>query len=103
MNCKNLKSVFFGALAIALALSAAPNGRYQSMSGTSMATPHVAGLLGLIYQVMPHITIDDAAKIITSASKDLGDSGNDPVFGAGRVDAYRSVQAAQSFRMRRGR
>ena len=83
-------------------LSAKPNGGYQTMSGTSMATPHAAGLLALVYQTMPTITIDDAAKIVSGSSKDLGSKGSDPDFGAGRIDALAAIHATKTFRARHG-
>lgn len=41
-------------------LSTAPGGRYVVYSGTSMATPHVVGLLGLLFAAEPTITMDEA-------------------------------------------
>lgn len=40
-------------------ISAAPGGGYQSMDGSSMATPHVAGLAALLMQANPAATIDE--------------------------------------------
>ncbi|MBS1965913.1 MAG: S8 family serine peptidase [Chloroflexi bacterium SZAS-1] len=39
-------------------ISAKPGGGYQSMDGTSMATPHVAGLAALLWQAKPEATVD---------------------------------------------
>ncbi|MFE9993735.1 S8 family peptidase [Streptomyces avermitilis] len=48
--------------------SAAPGGGYQSMSGTSMATPHVAGVLALLAQAAPNASAEDLkASLLSSA------------------------------------
>lgn len=59
---------------------------YAYMTGTSMATPHVAGLAGLLLSQNPAWSPDDLIQIITSTAKDLGQAGKDVEFGFGRVD-----------------
>lgn len=66
--------------------STAKGGGFTTMSGTSMATPHVAGLAVLIRSQNPTLTQAQVFKAIASSSVDLGAPGVDPIYGAGRID-----------------
>lgn len=70
---------------------------YTTKSGTSMAAPIVAGLVGLMKSIRPDLTPDEVEAILVSTAVDLGASGRDPLFGAGRINALRAVQAARDY------
>ncbi len=72
-------------------LSSMPGGGYGTMSGTSMATPHTSGLLSLIYQAVPGISIEQASALIVKGVKDLGPAGQDNDYGFGRIDAMSTL------------
>ena len=72
------------------------NGGYTTMSGTSMATPHLAGVAALILSANSNLSVAQMDSIIETTSLDLGSSGKDNTYGAGRVDAYQAVVAALS-------
>ena len=67
--------------------SAFKGNTYWSMSGTSMATPHVAGLAALIRSLHPEFTLAEIETAIKSTALDLGAAGRDNVFGYGRIQA----------------
>ena len=62
-------------------------GDYLSLSGTSMATPHVAGVAALLMQMMPTADNVKIRQEIQSRVVDLGVPGRDPEYGYGRIDA----------------
>ncbi len=67
---------------------------YCHVSGTSMATPHVAGLAALILSVNPDLTNEEVRQIIRTGAKDLGTVGKDPLYGYGLIDAGKSLSLA---------
>ena len=60
---------------------------YESYNGTSMATPHVAGVAGLIWGLLPTRTNVQVRQALTGSAKDLGTVGRDNNFGFGLVQA----------------
>ena len=63
------------------------------MSGTSMATPHVSGVVALLKGEQPSLTPDQVRSIIEGTARDGGAPGWDPSFGYGIVDAAAAVGA----------
>jgi len=72
-------------------LSSVPNGEYDTMSGTSMSTPHAAGTAALLLEADPGLTVDDLEAFMIGTAFDLGAPGPDNDYGAGRLDAYGAV------------
>ncbi|MCK5114962.1 MAG: S8 family peptidase [Candidatus Aegiribacteria sp.] len=77
-------------------LSTQWGGGYTTMDGTSMATPLVAGVVALILDANPGLTVAQIDSIIEVTALDLGAAGKENTYGAGRIDALAAVQAALS-------
>ena len=90
--------------------SAMPGGSYESMSGTSMSGPHVAGLVGLLWSANPALRgmVAETQELIQMTAVPLtGETGsncggdyeegpnND--WGHGTIDALAATSAAQLF------
>ena len=87
--------------------SSVPPAAYSPFSGTSMATPHVAGAVALLWSAVPSLTgrVPETEEILRSTAVRLtseevcgGISGSaipNPVFGWGRIDVAAAVAAAR--------
>jgi subtilisin family serine protease len=89
-------------------LSAMPGGGYATLDGTSMATPHVAGVVALMWSANPAL-IGDLARTrdilrtttqparptyLSSSTRNRCGNNDANITGAGLVDAFAAVQAA---------
>jgi len=72
--------------------SAKNRGGYVELSGTSMACPHVAGVIGLLHQAKPGLKVAKVREILESTAKDLGSNGKDNKYGAGRIDVVKAIE-----------
>lgn len=68
-------------------------GYSDGWSGTSMATPHVAGTMALMLDKDPSLTPAQLDMYLETTALDWGSSGKDNTFGAGRIDAAAAVTA----------
>ncbi|HDJ96816.1 MAG TPA: hypothetical protein ENG45_01955 [Candidatus Aenigmarchaeota archaeon] len=59
---------------------------FKSLSGTSMSTPHVSGVVALLLEAKPELKPDEVKEILKSTAVDLGYDENTQ--GAGKVDTY---------------
>lgn len=67
---------------------------YETLGGTSMASPHAAGVAALVVASRGgSVSPDTLYGVIRGSSDDLGAPGQDPVYGHGRVNARRAVGA----------
>ncbi|MEW5995025.1 MAG: S8 family serine peptidase, partial [Candidatus Zixiibacteriota bacterium] len=73
-----------------------PGSTYQFLSGTSMATPHVAGLVALLRQKNPNATVEQIKNAILTTAVDYGDPGKDNTFGWGVIDCMAALNALSS-------
>lgn len=58
---------------------------YSTFSGTSMAAPHVTGVLALYKERFPHFTNKRLRELISNTAEDLGATGRDQSFGYGLI------------------
>ncbi|PZE22684.1 S8 family peptidase [Paenibacillus xerothermodurans] len=71
-----------------------PNNQYAALSGTSMASPHVAALAGLIRSVNPSLSNEEVMDIMRNTAQDVGLQGRDHYFGYGLVDVEAALRSA---------
>jgi serine protease AprX len=68
---------------------------YTAFSGTSMATPHVAGIVALLLDANPKLTFKQIRSILTKTATDYGANGFDNSWGFGEVNAFKATIRAE--------
>ncbi len=71
---------------------------FKFYEGTSMATPHMAGVLALMRAVHPGLTPSNVDTLLAAGdiTNDAGTAGRDDEYGHGNIDALKAVIAAQT-------
>lgn len=73
---------------------------YMWLSGTSMAAPHVSGVLALLLSADPSLTPEELRLAIRLGARDLGHPGQDVRFGGGLVQPARALELLPPPRLR---
>jgi len=71
------------------------NWPYGGMSGTSMATPMVTGIIALLFDINPNLSFNDIKQLIQSTAITDNFTGSVPnnTWGSGKIDALGAAQA----------
>ncbi|WP_324824024.1 S8 family serine peptidase [Sinanaerobacter sp. ZZT-01] len=79
--------------------SSLPGGKYGLLNGTSMASPHVAGVAALVLNANPSLSVEQVETILQETATPLTDEKyvNSPnnAYGRGQINAYRAVKMAE--------
>ena len=65
---------------------------FNTISGTSMAAPHVSGAVLLLKEAFPYLSGEELLWALYLTAIDLGDVGEDNVYGRGIIDVYAAFQ-----------
>lgn len=74
-------------------VGAVPGGTYVSWSGTSGATPIVAGIVALVRAAYPNLDAANVINRVLETARPVSQTTPDPLYGYGLVDAYAAVTA----------
>lgn len=66
-------------------------GNYGTMSGTSMASPHVAGVAALVWSHHPTCSAQEIRSVLNNTAQDLGAAGRDVKFGYGLAQSKDAI------------
>ena len=65
---------------------------YKLLSGTSMASPHIAAAAALLLSENPILNNEEIRQWLKSTADDMGEIGHDIEFGAGRLNLYNAIR-----------
>jgi hypothetical protein len=75
-------------------LSSVPGNKYAKYSGTSMAQPHLSGVMLAILTKFPKLTHDQLVTVLKESATDAGAKGRDLEFGYGIVNIPKALEVA---------
>lgn len=65
---------------------------HNTISGTSMAAPHVSGAVLLLKEAFPNVAGDELLQALYITAIDMGATGEDNIYGNGLIDVYAAYQ-----------
>jgi thermitase len=77
-----------------------PSDGYNTLSGTSLATPMVSGTIALMKQANRRASADEITRALLNTAKDLGQDGCDAYYGCGLVNAQKAVNEIKEIKHR---
>jgi thermitase len=77
--------------------STVPNATYGYKTGTSMACPHVAGLVALIWSYKPQLTNGQVRSALQTSVDDKGAVGKDIYYGYGRINCLKTISSPEKY------
>ena len=72
-------------------MSTLPSDRFNAFTGTSMAAPHVTGVVALLLEERPALQPGEVRSLLEATARRLGGGGKSPLFGSGCIDACRAL------------
>lgn len=69
-------------------LSTMPGNNYDSLNGTSMASPHVAGVAAQVWQAKPYLSNSQLRSLLNNTAQYLGNSN---YYGSGLVQSFDAI------------
>jgi hypothetical protein len=73
--------------------SSIPNSSYSTMTGTSMAAPHVSGAVAILREAFPNATVDEIKEALLKSTQKLGDAPPNNIFGWGLINISRAIDS----------
>lgn len=74
-----------------------PTNTYATLSGTSMASPHTAGVAALVWSFFPSCSNEEIRNALQDTAKDKGSAGRDNFYGFGLVQAKDAVDYLNTY------
>jgi subtilisin family serine protease len=79
-------------------ISVRNGGGFTLRNGSSMACPHVTGVMALLLEAYPEAGVEELESALMDSSLDLGEAGRDDRYGEGRVDAMAALETLRRYR-----